>query len=333
MVEGEARCRASARWSPPSSTTACMSTCRSASTPRSATGCTSRRRSRSRIRAGRPDPYNTRLHARPAADADQQPGDGLAPGGRASRARRLPLLRAQAGSPAPLLHRRTTTTSSSTRLNTATESRRSLGHPVAHSLRPGCRTRPSRGRARLGVRAARRPAGGAREQRCGRSSTRTSPRRTSSTRARALGSELPSVNTIVRGRRASRPTPRSSSKNSCHKPAIVGDGGAAAAFRHALPEARVFSRRGEWPPDVSDADSSSTRRRCASEVLFELGPGTDADRPARIRARRRRRPRPLPARASSTGSRCSSPRARRASSSGPVVRAPVDVMRRAVGLT
>jgi shikimate dehydrogenase len=36
--------------------------------------------------------------------------------------------------------------------------------------------------------------------------------------------------------------------------AIVGDGGAAAAFRHALPEARVFSRNGEWPPRVEDAD-------------------------------------------------------------------------------
>lgn len=36
--------------------------------------------------------------------------------------------------------------------------------------------------------------------------------------------------------------------------AIVGDGGAATAFRRALPRARVFSRRGEWPPEVEDAD-------------------------------------------------------------------------------
>ena len=36
--------------------------------------------------------------------------------------------------------------------------------------------------------------------------------------------------------------------------AILGAGGSAAAFRAALPEARVFSRRGEWPPDVSDVD-------------------------------------------------------------------------------
>ena len=36
--------------------------------------------------------------------------------------------------------------------------------------------------------------------------------------------------------------------------AIVGDGGAAVAFRAALPDAAHFSRKGIWPPDVSDAD-------------------------------------------------------------------------------
>ena len=40
--------------------------------------------------------------------------------------------------------------------------------------------------------------------------------------------------------------------------AIVGAGGAAAAFAAALAdravEVRVFSRRGEWPPDTADAD-------------------------------------------------------------------------------
>ncbi len=37
-------------------------------------------------------------------------------------------------------------------------------------------------------------------------------------------------------------------------PSVNTDGGAAAAFRAALPHARVFARRGEWPPDVRDAD-------------------------------------------------------------------------------
>src|SRR5262249_22997384 len=36
--------------------------------------------------------------------------------------------------------------------------------------------------------------------------------------------------------------------------AIVGAGGAARAFMTALPAARVFSRRGDWPPDVHDVD-------------------------------------------------------------------------------
>jgi shikimate dehydrogenase len=39
-----------------------------------------------------------------------------------------------------------------------------------------------------------------------------------------------------------------------HRQVIVGAGGAAAAFRAALPEARVFSRRGDWPPDTAGAD-------------------------------------------------------------------------------
>ena len=37
-------------------------------------------------------------------------------------------------------------------------------------------------------------------------------------------------------------------------PVIVGDGGSARAFAAALPHARIFSRRGEWPPAVGGAD-------------------------------------------------------------------------------
>jgi shikimate dehydrogenase len=36
--------------------------------------------------------------------------------------------------------------------------------------------------------------------------------------------------------------------------AIIGDGGAARAFAAALPAASVFSRKGNWPPRVEDAD-------------------------------------------------------------------------------
>jgi shikimate dehydrogenase len=91
--------------------------------------------------------------------------------------------------------------------------------------------------------------------------------------ARILGSDLPSVNTIVRGRGFSTDAAILGQVTSCHKPAIVGDGGAAAAFRHALPAARVFSRRGEWPPDVAGADLVVQATPVRDEVLFELGPG------------------------------------------------------------
>jgi shikimate dehydrogenase len=91
--------------------------------------------------------------------------------------------------------------------------------------------------------------------------------------ARILGSELPSVNTIVRGRGFSTDAAVLEQVTSCHKAAIVGDGGAAAAFREALPQARVFSRRWEWPPDVRDADLVIHATPVRDEVLVELGEG------------------------------------------------------------
>ena len=90
--------------------------------------------------------------------------------------------------------------------------------------------------------------------------------------ARILGSELPSVNTIVRGRGFSTDAAILEQVTDCYKPALVGDGGAAAAFRLALPEAHVFARRGEWPPDVRDADLVIQATPVRDEVLFELSP-------------------------------------------------------------
>jgi shikimate dehydrogenase len=63
---------------------------------------------------------------------------------------------------------------------------------------------------------------------------------------------------------AGRPAPRA---------AIVGDGGSARAFRDALPHARVFSRRGEWPPEVGDADLVVNATSARDEVLVALAPG------------------------------------------------------------
>jgi shikimate dehydrogenase len=56
-------------------------------------------------------------------------------------------------------------------------------------------------------------------------------------------------------------------------PAIIGAGGAAAAFRTALPHARVFSRRGEWPPDVADADLVVHATSARDEALVDLTEG------------------------------------------------------------
>ena len=91
--------------------------------------------------------------------------------------------------------------------------------------------------------------------------------------ARILGSDLPSVNTIARGHGWSTDAAILEQVRDCYKPAIVGDGGAATAFCHALPVARVFSRRGEWPPDVRGADLVIHATPVRDEVLFELGPG------------------------------------------------------------
>jgi shikimate dehydrogenase len=91
--------------------------------------------------------------------------------------------------------------------------------------------------------------------------------------ARILGSDLPSVNTIVRARAYSTDAAILQQVRDVRAPAIVGDGGAAAAFRAALPEARVFSRSGEWRPEVSEADLVIHATPVRDEVLFELGPG------------------------------------------------------------
>ena len=55
--------------------------------------------------------------------------------------------------------------------------------------------------------------------------------------------------------------------------AIVGDGGAALAFRAALPDAAQFSRKGTWPPDVADADLVINATTERDEVIVPLGAG------------------------------------------------------------
>ena len=92
--------------------------------------------------------------------------------------------------------------------------------------------------------------------------------------ARIVGGDLPSVNTLVAGGGAySTDTAILELVTNRHKPVIVGDGGAAAAFRRALPDARVFSRRGTWPPDVADADLVINATPVRDGVLVELREG------------------------------------------------------------
>jgi shikimate dehydrogenase len=92
--------------------------------------------------------------------------------------------------------------------------------------------------------------------------------------ARIVGSDLASVNTLVAGGAAySTDTAILELVTNCHRPVIVGDGGAAAAFRHALPDAVVYSRRTMWPPDVSDADVVINATPVRDEVLVEVRGG------------------------------------------------------------
>jgi shikimate dehydrogenase len=96
------------------------------------------------------------------------------------------------------------------------------------------------------------------------------------TAARLAGSELDSVNTLVleEGRIVGHSTDAAVLAGlPAERPAIVGDGGAATAFRAALPGARVFARRGEWPPDVREADLVVNATSERNDVVLEVGRG------------------------------------------------------------
>lgn len=56
-------------------------------------------------------------------------------------------------------------------------------------------------------------------------------------------------------------------------PVVIGDGGAAAAFVEALPHARRFARRADWPPDARGADLVVHATSERDEILVTLGQG------------------------------------------------------------
>jgi shikimate dehydrogenase len=90
--------------------------------------------------------------------------------------------------------------------------------------------------------------------------------------AKVVGSDLPSVNTLV-GTTGYSTDAAILEGLDFERVAIVGDGGAAAAFVHALPNARVFARRGTWPPALEDVDLVVHATSARDEVLFELHAG------------------------------------------------------------
>jgi shikimate dehydrogenase len=158
-----------------------------------------------------------------------------------------------------------------------------LGHPVAHSLSPRMQNaafaargldyayvafdvpperveEAVRGLAALGFAGA----------------NVTIPHKLAVAALRFVETELESVNTLVF--RASRIEGHSTDtavleNGRWERPVVIGDGGSARAFLEALPHARVFSRRGEWPPRTDGADLVVHATPVRDEVLFEPRPG------------------------------------------------------------
>jgi shikimate dehydrogenase len=94
--------------------------------------------------------------------------------------------------------------------------------------------------------------------------------------ARLVETDQPSVNTLVvrDGRiHGSSTDPAILRGLEFRRAAIIGDGGVAVAFARALPDAARFSRRGTWPPDVTDADLVINATSERELVLVELQPG------------------------------------------------------------
>jgi shikimate dehydrogenase len=94
--------------------------------------------------------------------------------------------------------------------------------------------------------------------------------------ARLTDTDLDSVNTLIvrDGRVEGHSTDTAIVEGlTPGRPVILGSGGAAAAFAAALPEARVFSRRGDWPPDVAEADLVVNATSEREDVLVTLAAG------------------------------------------------------------
>jgi shikimate dehydrogenase len=156
-----------------------------------------------------------------------------------------------------------------------------LGHPVEHSLSPrmqnaafaargldwayvACDVAPAELEAAIHGLAALGFAG----------ATVTAPHKLEA--ARIVGAASSSVNTLVIGAGgiAGHSTDAAILADvRADRSVVIGDGGAARAFMEALPQARRFSRHGDWPPDASGADLVVNATPVLDEVLVEVGEG------------------------------------------------------------
>ncbi len=104
----------------------------------------------------------------------------------------------------------------------------------------------------------------------------TAPHKLAVAELELVESDAPSVNTLViRDGRVEGWTTDAAVLAGLpqERPVVLGDGGSARAFTQALPHARAFSRRGDWPPDVTDADLVVNATSERDEALAELRAG------------------------------------------------------------
>jgi shikimate dehydrogenase len=104
----------------------------------------------------------------------------------------------------------------------------------------------------------------------------TAPHKLAAAELALVATDVPSVNTLVvrDGRVEGYSTDAAIVTGlPAERPVILGDGGSARAFVEALPNARAYSRRGEWPPDVGTADLVVNATSARDDVLVELRPG------------------------------------------------------------
>jgi shikimate dehydrogenase len=94
--------------------------------------------------------------------------------------------------------------------------------------------------------------------------------------AELVETDVPSVNTLVveDGRVHGYTTDAAIlAELDVRQAVILGDGGAAAAFAQALPDASRYARRDRWPPEVARAELVVNATSERDEVLVELHSG------------------------------------------------------------